>query len=91
MRIVVVLPAPLGPRKPKTSPRPTLKSTASTARRSPNRLVSPRASMRTGEGADSADAAVGVGRMAWVSIPQAYGRPAGDGGAPAKNRGLGGA
>src|SRR5258706_473463 len=45
MRIVVVLPAPLGPRKPKTSPRPTLKSKPSAATRSPNSLVSPRASM----------------------------------------------
>jgi hypothetical protein len=32
MRIVVDLPAPLGPRKPSTSPRSTLKETPSTAR-----------------------------------------------------------
>ena len=31
MRIVVVLPAPFGPRKPNTSPRRTSKSTPSTA------------------------------------------------------------
>ena len=35
MRRVVVLPAPLAPRKPKTSPRGTLKLTPSTARRGP--------------------------------------------------------
>ncbi|MDP3185062.1 MAG: hypothetical protein Q8M58_07320 [Anaerolineales bacterium] len=33
MRMVVVLPAPLGPRKPNTSPWRTAKSTPSTARR----------------------------------------------------------
>src|SRR5215204_4265084 len=41
MRSVVVLPAPLGPRKPYTSPRRTVRRTPSTARRSPYRLVSP--------------------------------------------------
>ncbi len=35
MRMVVVLPAPLGPRKPKHSPSWTSKSTPSTAVRSP--------------------------------------------------------
>src|SRR5882757_7457666 len=38
MLIVVVLPAPLGPRKPKTSPVPTSKSTPLTASRSPKDL-----------------------------------------------------
>ena len=43
MRIVVVLPAPLGPRNPNTSPRCTSKSTPSTATYPPKRLVRPRA------------------------------------------------
>ncbi len=38
--IVVVLPAPLGPRKPKISPSGTWKLTWSTAVKSPNRRVS---------------------------------------------------
>src|SRR5829696_336538 len=41
MRSVVVLPAPLGPRKPYTSPRRTVRRTPSTAKRSPYRLVRP--------------------------------------------------
>jgi len=36
MRSVVVLPAPLGPRKPSTSPRSTVNETPSTARLAPN-------------------------------------------------------
>src|SRR5580658_6339126 len=44
MRIVDVLPAPLGPRKPKDSPWAMVKSTPSTATNSPKRLVRPRAS-----------------------------------------------
>src|SRR5215210_1892384 len=43
MRIVDVLPAPFGPRKPKASPRCTSKSIASTATRSPKLLTSARA------------------------------------------------
>jgi hypothetical protein len=43
IRIVDVLPAPLGPRNPKLSPGATSKSIASTAVNSPNRFVSPRA------------------------------------------------
>ncbi len=38
VRTVVVLPAPFGPRKPKTSPHPTSKETSSNATRSPNRF-----------------------------------------------------
>src|SRR5437764_387676 len=38
VRTVVVLPAPFGPRKPKTSPWPTLNDRSSKARRSPNRF-----------------------------------------------------
>src|SRR5215831_18339468 len=43
--IVVDLPAPLLPRKPKISPRATSNVTLSTATKSPNRLVRPRTSM----------------------------------------------
>ena len=39
IRIVDVLPAPFGPRKPNASPGATSKSTPSTAVNSPNRLV----------------------------------------------------
>src|SRR5579862_5360539 len=39
IRIVVVLPAPLWPRKPNAHPRGTLSDTRSTATRAPNRLV----------------------------------------------------
>ena len=46
IRIVEVLPAPFGPRKPNVSPRSTVKSIVSTAVKSPNCLVSPRASIR---------------------------------------------
>src|ERR1700682_1242183 len=47
MRMVDVLPAPLGPRKPNVSPAPTSKSIPSTAVRALKRLVRPRASIRT--------------------------------------------
>src|SRR5215831_9634674 len=43
--IVVDLPAPLLPRKPKISPRATSNVTLSTATKSPNRLVRPRTSI----------------------------------------------
>ena len=46
IRIVELLPAPLGPRKPKATPRSTSKSMPSTAVKSPNRFVRPRAWMR---------------------------------------------
>jgi hypothetical protein len=39
VRTVVVLPAPLGPRKPNTSPEAMVKETSSKAVRSPKRLV----------------------------------------------------
>ena len=48
IRMVVDLPAPLGPRKPSTSPRRTLNDTLSTAVNAPKRLVRPSISMRTG-------------------------------------------
>src|SRR3954454_4596212 len=44
MLMVVVLPAPLGPRKPKTSPAATSKLTPRTASRSPKALRSSRTS-----------------------------------------------
>src|SRR5215210_1536235 len=43
IRIVELLPAPLGPRKPNASPRLTSRSIPSTATRSPKRLTRPRA------------------------------------------------
>ena len=46
IRMMVDLPAPLGPNKPKDSPLATSKLTPSTAVRSPNFLVSPRTQMR---------------------------------------------
>src|SRR5580704_5656416 len=45
IRIVVDLPAPLGPRKPVTIPGCTVNVRSSTASFAPNRLVSPRASI----------------------------------------------
>ena len=48
MRIVVDLPAPLGPRKPVTTPGRTVNDRSSTATLSPNLLVSERASITTG-------------------------------------------
>ena len=44
-RSVVVLPAPLGPRRPTTSPAPTVNDTSSTARAPPNSRTSPATSM----------------------------------------------
>jgi hypothetical protein len=45
MRIVVDLPAPLGPKKPNDSPLATSKSIPSTAMKSPYVFVSPRATI----------------------------------------------
>ena len=47
-RIVVVLPAPLGPRKATTSPLGIENDTSRTARKDPNCLQSPSASIMTG-------------------------------------------
>src|SRR6202165_4080206 len=58
MRIVEVLPAPFGPRKPKASPRATSKSMASTAINSPKRLPRPRAEI-SGSGLDSSTVLLG--------------------------------
>src|SRR5690348_5521437 len=48
VRRVVVLPAPLGPRKPVIEPGSTVKLRLSTARTAPKVLVSPCSSTRTG-------------------------------------------
>ena len=48
IRIVVDLPAPLGPSSPNDSPGGTSKSIPSTAVKSPNRLVRPLAAMTGG-------------------------------------------
>ena len=69
IRIVEVLPAPLGPRKPNDSPGATSKSMASTAVNSPNRLVSPRAWMSEVVGASRAWA--GDMRTAWTPVREA--------------------
>ncbi len=49
MRMVVVLPAPLGPSTPYTDPRRTDRSTPSTARVSPKDLTSSVASMASAD------------------------------------------
>ena len=59
IRIVEVLPAPFGPRKPNDSPGATSKSIASTAVNSPNRLVRPRAWM-----SEEVDGELGAGTAA---------------------------
>src|SRR5271166_114468 len=51
MLIVVVLPAPLGPRSPTISPGETQKEIASTARKAPNDFVR-RSTERTGGGGE---------------------------------------
>src|SRR5450759_5461637 len=66
MRIVVVLPAPLGPRKPKTSPRRTERLRWSTASVLPKLLVSSWVASTTGgssaEG-DTGRSSIGVDRV----------------------------
>src|SRR5580692_8637696 len=52
VRTVVVLPAPLGPRKPNTSPRNTSKETSEKAVRRPKRLVG-LSTVRTGSAPES--------------------------------------
>ena len=72
IRIVEVLPAPLGPRKPNDSPGATSKSMASTAVKAPKRLVRPRAWM-----SEVVDEALGAGTAAdtMVSGMGAHGTP----------------
>src|SRR5215207_11696208 len=64
MRIVVVLPAPLGPRKPVTEPGSTVKLRSETARTEPKDLVSPRTSTRTGWTCGAAEAGMVAPRFA---------------------------
>src|SRR5262245_55398770 len=54
--MAVVLPEPLGPMSPRTSPAPTVRASASTATAPPNRLVSPRVSSSGGASAAAAGA-----------------------------------
>ena len=78
IRIVEVLPAPFGPRKPNDSPGATSKSMASTAVKSPNVLVSPRAWMSEVESTDSGVSGMGGHGTARRDVPAAgrAGRPA---------------
>src|SRR3712207_4713996 len=64
MRSVVVLPAPLGPRKPVTEPGSTVKLRSETARTEPKDLVSPRTSTRTGSTCGAAVAGMVAPRWA---------------------------
>src|SRR5258708_1718883 len=69
IRIVEVLPAPLGPRKPNASPARTSKSIASTAISSLKRLVSPRAWIRTESGSVAVGMASSRGYLAVDRLP----------------------
>ena len=68
IRMVEVLPAPLGPRKPNDSPLAMLKSTPSTATKSPKRLTSPCASTMGDVVAAACDAPVPVGSESGASV-----------------------
>ena len=61
--MVVVLPAPLGPRNPVTRPGRTVKLSPSTAVTGPKRLVSPSASISTGRAAGRAARAGAAGTV----------------------------
>ena len=67
IRMVEVLPAPFGPRKPKDSPLAMVKSTPSTATKSPKRLTSPCASTM-GAGTTAGDPAGGRARVRLLRI-----------------------
>src|SRR5207248_9480778 len=58
---MVVLPAPLGPIKPTSSPQPTARSTSSTARTPPNAFDNPRA-WSAGPWSVTSDALLGAAR-----------------------------
>src|SRR5207237_680619 len=62
-RRVVVLPAPLGPSRPHTSPWPTAKSRASTASTCPKRLVRPDTAMTASVIAPAAASARALGEV----------------------------
>ena len=59
--MVVVLPAPFGPRKPSTSPRPTLISTSRTTGRPAKLRDSARASRVSGEAGSDIDERGSIG------------------------------
>src|SRR3954463_12837686 len=77
MRRVVVLPAPLGPRKPVTDPGWTVKESPSTARTEPKVLLSPLTSTRTGSkrGAEPAVLAPPSSSVRSVGPIQAHAEP----------------
>src|SRR5215213_9726853 len=75
MRIVVVLPAPLGPRKPVTEPGSTVKLRSETARTEPKDLVSPRTSTRTGSTCGAAEAGMVAPRFAGRTAPPSHRTP----------------
>mgnify|MGYP002622236600 CR=1 FL=1 len=60
--MVVVLPQPLEPRKPKISPRPMRKLTWSTAVKLPNRFVRPRASIAISSSPSTLRGGISTGR-----------------------------
>src|SRR5215207_7290395 len=72
MRIVVVLPAPLGPRKPVTEPGSTVKLRSETARTEPKDLVSPRTSTRTGSTEGAGEAGMIAPRSGGGGLPPSH-------------------
>src|ERR1700736_5379323 len=68
MLIVVVLPAPLGPRKPNTSPAATSKSTPRTASTSPNDFARPRTVIAATAGAPSVEVIPANGTDSGMSL-----------------------
>ena len=66
MSMVVVLPAPFGPRKATISPGSTVRSRPSTAVTAPKRLVSPRSAM-AGVRVGSAAVASAAGKVCGMS------------------------
>ena len=76
IRIVEVLPAPFGPRKPNDSPGATSKSIASTAVNAPKRFVRPRAWISEGW-AGSGMGAHGTATVASGTVRKCEGRAPG--------------
>src|ERR1700689_1112185 len=77
VRMILVLPAPLGPRKPNAQPLGTCMSMPSSAMRSPKRLVKPLVSM-AGPSPLAADTSMGgedIYLLAGGSTPQHYRAP----------------
>ncbi|SKZ55554.1 Uncharacterised protein [Mycobacteroides abscessus subsp. abscessus] len=76
IRTIVVLPAPLGPSRPRTEPVGTLKLTSSTAVKSSKRLtrlVASTARSRTASGAVGRGPAE-AGGAGWLMVPHGIGR-----------------